>query len=64
MCMARQRLARAHRTLSDARYAACTIAAIALEAGFGDVSTFNPLSPGLWRLAIRRAGGGRHHDHG
>lgn len=37
----RQRLARAHRLLSDSRYAACTITAVALEAGFGDISTFN-----------------------
>src|SRR5262245_25456995 len=45
-----QRLARAHGLLSDPRYAAWTITAIALEAGFGDLSTFNH--------AFRRAYGG------
>jgi AraC-like DNA-binding protein len=36
-----RRLARAHRMLSDRRYLDRTIAAIAFEAGFGDVSYFN-----------------------
>jgi AraC-like DNA-binding protein len=36
-----QRLARAHRLLSDPRFAQRTIAALALEAGFGDLSYFN-----------------------
>ena len=36
-----QRLARAHRVLADPRTAHCTITSIALEAGFGDISTFN-----------------------
>lgn len=36
-----QRLARAHRMLSDPRYVDWTVIAIALEAGFGDVSYFN-----------------------
>jgi AraC-like DNA-binding protein len=36
-----QRLARAHRMLSDLRYAGWTIGAIAFEVGFGDVSYFN-----------------------
>jgi AraC-like DNA-binding protein len=49
-----QRLASAHRLLSDPRYAACTITAIALEAGFGDLSTFNH--------AFRRAYGGPPSD--
>jgi AraC-like DNA-binding protein len=36
-----ERLARAHRLLSDPHLADCTIAALALEAGFGDLSYFN-----------------------
>jgi AraC-like DNA-binding protein len=36
-----QRLARAHRMLSDPRLSERTISAIAYEAGFGDVSNFN-----------------------
>jgi AraC-like DNA-binding protein len=36
-----QRLIRVHRTLSDPRFAARPIGAIALEAGFGDLSYFN-----------------------
>jgi AraC-like DNA-binding protein len=36
-----QRLARAHRLLSDPRLADRTVAALALEAGFGDLSYFN-----------------------
>jgi AraC-like DNA-binding protein len=37
----KQRLARAHRMLSDPRLAEQTIIAIAYEAGFGDLSHFN-----------------------
>jgi AraC-like DNA-binding protein len=37
----RERLARSHRRLSDPRFAGRTIAALALEAGFGDLSYFN-----------------------
>jgi len=37
----RQRLVRAHRLLTDWRFAGWTITAIALEAGFGDLSYFN-----------------------
>ena len=36
-----QRLVRAHRMLSDPRYAGHTISAIALMVGFGDLSYFN-----------------------
>jgi AraC-like DNA-binding protein len=36
-----RRLAQAHRSLGDPRCAGWTITAIALEAGFGDLSTFN-----------------------
>jgi AraC-like DNA-binding protein len=36
-----QRLHRAHRMLSDPRFAALSISSIALETGFGDVSYFN-----------------------
>jgi AraC-like DNA-binding protein len=36
-----QRLARAHRMLSDPRHAGSTVSAIALAAGFGDLSYFN-----------------------
>lgn len=36
-----QRLERVHRMLSDPRYVRWTVSAIALEAGFGDVSYFN-----------------------
>jgi len=36
-----QRLVRAHRLLTDARYAGEKISAIALDVGFGDVSYFN-----------------------
>jgi len=36
-----QRLERAHRMLTDPRYAGWTISAIALEAGFSDLSHFN-----------------------
>ncbi len=36
-----QRLARAHRMLCDLRHTDWTISAIALEAGFGDLSHFN-----------------------
>src|SRR5262245_2351884 len=43
------RLACAHRWLTDSRYAGCTIAAIAFEAGFGDLSYFN-------RCVRRRSG--------
>jgi AraC-like DNA-binding protein len=38
-----RRLARAHRRLTDPRFAAHTISAIAFEAGFGDLSYFNRL---------------------
>jgi AraC-like DNA-binding protein len=37
----RERLARAHRMLADPRFAERSIAALALEAGFGDLSYFN-----------------------
>jgi AraC-like DNA-binding protein len=37
----RERLVRAHRMLSDPRYAGWTITAIAFEVGFGDLSYFN-----------------------
>jgi AraC-like DNA-binding protein len=37
----RQRLARAHRMLSDPGFGSLTISAIALAAGFGDLSYFN-----------------------
>jgi AraC-like DNA-binding protein len=36
-----QRLARAYRRLSDARFAHRPVSAIAYEAGFGDLSYFN-----------------------
>lgn len=36
-----QRLARVHRLLGDRRYAHRTIGALAFDAGFGDLSTFN-----------------------
>jgi AraC-like DNA-binding protein len=36
-----QRLARAHRLLSDPRFADRTVGALAREAGFGDLSYFN-----------------------
>jgi AraC-like DNA-binding protein len=36
-----QRLARAHRLLTDPGHAAWTITAVALESGFGDLPTFN-----------------------
>ena len=36
-----QRLARAHRMLSDPRRAGSTVSTIALAAGFGDLSYFN-----------------------
>jgi AraC-like DNA-binding protein len=36
-----QRLARAHALLSDPHFADRSIAALALEAGFGDLSYFN-----------------------
>lgn len=36
-----QRLARAHRMLTDRRHAGSTVSAIALAAGFGDLSYFN-----------------------
>lgn len=56
-----QRLARARRLLTDPRYAAWTITAIALEAGFGDLSTFNHAfrraygcSPSDVRAPVRR----------
>ncbi|HEY7428129.1 MAG TPA: helix-turn-helix transcriptional regulator [Gemmataceae bacterium] len=60
-----QRLACAHRMLTDPRYAAWTITAIALEAGFGDLSTFNHAfrraygaSPSDLRAAAWREDGG------
>jgi len=56
-----ERLARAHRLLSDPRLADRTIAALALEAGFGDLSYFNRAfrrrygaSPSDVRAAARR----------
>ena len=36
-----QKLARAHRMLTDVRYATSTISAIAFAAGFGDLSYFH-----------------------
>ena len=36
-----QRLARAHRMLSDPRFAGRTVNAIAFDVGFGDLSYFN-----------------------
>jgi AraC-like DNA-binding protein len=36
-----QRLARAHRMLSDPRLAGCTIGSVAFDVGFGDLSYFN-----------------------
>ena len=58
-----QRLGRAHRMLGDSRLAARTISAIALEAGFGDLSHFNRgfrrrfgESPSDTRAAARRNG--------
>jgi AraC-like DNA-binding protein len=58
-----QRLARAHRLLTDPRCAAWTVTAIALEAGFGDLSTFNHAfrraygaSPSEVRASARREG--------
>ena len=55
------RLARAHRLLAGPRYAAWTITTIALEAGFGDLSTFNHafrraygMSPSDVRVKARR----------
>jgi AraC-like DNA-binding protein len=36
-----RRLMRAHRMLNDPRFAALTISAIALDAGFADLSHFN-----------------------
>lgn len=60
-----QRLARAHRLLTDLRYATWTMTAVALEAGFGDLSTFNHAfrrayggSPSDVRAAARREDGG------
>jgi AraC-like DNA-binding protein len=50
----RQRLARAHRMLTDRRYAERSITSIALDAGFGDLSTFD--------RAFRRADGGSPSD--
>lgn len=61
-----QRLGCAYHMLTEPRYAACTITAIALEAGFGDLSTFNHAfrrvygaSPSNLRAAARREDGGR-----
>lgn len=60
----RQRLAHAHRLLTGPRCAAWTITAIAFEAGFGDLSTFNHAfrraygcSPSDVRAAARRKDG-------
>jgi AraC-like DNA-binding protein len=60
-----QRLARAHRVLTDPDYAGWTITGIALEAGFGDLSTFNHafrraygVSPSDVRTAARAKTGG------
>jgi AraC-like DNA-binding protein len=59
-----RRLACAHRLLTDPRHAAWTVTAVALEAGFGDVSTFNHAfrraygaSPSDVRAAARREDG-------
>jgi AraC-like DNA-binding protein len=56
----RERLVRAHRMLSDPRYAGWTITAIAFEVGFGDLSYFNhafrrlyAVSPSDVRHAVR-----------
>jgi AraC-like DNA-binding protein len=56
-----RRLVRAHRMLTDPRHAGSTIGAIALDAGFGDLSTFNHAfrrlyggSPSDVRAAARR----------
>lgn len=58
----RQRLSRARCMLTDLRYARSTISGIALEAGFGDLSTFNHAfrraygaSPSDVRAAARHA---------
>jgi len=55
-----ERLARAHRLLSDPRFADRSIATLALEAGFGDLSYFNRVfrrrygvSPSDVRAAVR-----------
>jgi AraC-like DNA-binding protein len=60
-----QRLARAHRLLTDPRHAAWTMIAVALESGFCDLSTFNHAfrraygaSPSEVRAAARRQSGG------
>src|SRR5262245_28692318 len=61
-----RRLVQAHRLLGDPRCAGWTITAIALEAGFGDLSTFNHAfrrafgaSPSSVRAAVRREYAGR-----
>ena len=52
----RQRLARAHRMLSDPRYAEQKIAALAYNAGFNDPVLFRPLlPPAIRRGAVRGA---------
>jgi AraC-like DNA-binding protein len=59
-----QRLARAHRLLTDRRHAHRTIGALAFAAGFGDLSTFNHAfrrrygaTPSEVRLAARMSDG-------
>jgi len=56
-----RRLALAHRLLTDPRHARSTITAIAFEAGFGDLSSFNHVfrraygaTPSDVRAAVRR----------
>jgi AraC-like DNA-binding protein len=55
-----ERLARAHRMLSEPRYAGETISAIAYAVGFADLSHFNRSF--RQRYAVRRAGDARSRE--
>jgi AraC-like DNA-binding protein len=57
-----QRLVRAHRLLTDPRYASQKVSTIALDVGFGDLSYFNrafrrryDMAPSELRAAARSA---------
>jgi AraC-like DNA-binding protein len=48
-----QRLVKAHRMLTDPRHTHLTVSAVAFQAGFRDLSTFQPAIPSpLWRHAV------------
>jgi AraC-like DNA-binding protein len=55
-CVLGERLIRAHRMLTDPRFAGRSITSVAFDAGFGDASYFNrSFRRPLWRHAVRNS---------